>query len=190
MVVAIGIFAVIAAISYATLDRFLEASRRLEAHAEFLRELQLAFLQLERDLRFVVNRPVRDGIGETEPALLADPSQPPEFGELIRLTTSQPHVEGSGQRLRRVAWRFDEGVLSRVTWSELDRDFDTPERARTVMADVAAVELGFWHRDAGNELTRSEEWTATDALPQAVEIVVDTGDERRYRRLLLLPGAG
>ena len=48
MIVAIGIFAVIAVVSYASLNRFLDHRDVLQTEIETMKELQLAFSLLER----------------------------------------------------------------------------------------------------------------------------------------------
>ena len=72
VLVAVGVFAVVSSISYATLSQYLKVREGVSASNLELRQLQRTFSLLDRDLRFIVNRPVRDGFGDPEPAWLAN----------------------------------------------------------------------------------------------------------------------
>ena len=93
MVVAIGIFSVIAAISYASIDRFLDIRTTIKLRHDQLRLLQRTMGLMEMDMRFMLNRPVRDGFGDDEASLISFGSLALDEGELVRLTTSQPDPE-------------------------------------------------------------------------------------------------
>ncbi len=184
MVVAIGIFAVIAAVSYASLNRFLATRAELEAKNDALKQLQLAFAALERDIRYVAPRPVRDGGGETEAALVAYPPNPAAPGELIRLTVSGPeNTNPALSRLTRVAWRLADGKLYRVVWKVLDRAAASEEYAQPVLADVATVEMQFYRLDGTGALQATAEWLLPDRLPDGIEIQLALQNGRQYRRL-------
>jgi len=188
MVIAMALFAVVAAISYASLIRFLETRDQLSLKNEELRSLQRAFDLLARDLRYLTSRPVRDGFGDVESMLIAMPDNPPEVGERIRLTTTQP-LTGltSVQRATRVAWRLEDGDLLRIAWQVLDRDQDSVEQSRLVLEDVADMSLLFFSLTADQQLESTAEWDDPDALPRGVEITVVLSDERQYQRLFEVP---
>ena len=106
MVVAIGIFAIIATISYVSLDRFIDTRNLVEERHDKLKSLQTTMTLMGRDMRFMVNRPVRDGHGDPELALLSGDNIALEDGELLRLTTSRPEPGiGLVSRPQRVGWR-------------------------------------------------------------------------------------
>lgn len=184
MAVAFGIFAVLAAISYGSLTRFLETRDELTQRHAALRQLQLVFDSLGRDIRYMAVRSVRNGFGDVEQTLVAKPDAPLEAGELLRLTTAQP-LSGSAasQRLTRVAWRLDEGDLSRIVWRVLDRDEDSAEQSRLMLQDVTEVSLLFFSLDSETQLQTTPEWDSLQALPRAIEISITRSDARQYRRL-------
>ena len=189
MIVAIGIFAVIAAISYTSLDRFLDARILINAKHEQLKQLQTAMTLIEQDIRFMVDRAVRDGFGDSEKALITvgDLSLPEE--ELVRLTTSRPLPgQPEGSRLQRVAWRLQDGGLKRVTWAVLDRDQDSAERARTVLDDVDTVTLEYYSYSPLGELLVESEWGGVDGLPAGVEFVLTLRSGQQYRRVIAVAG--
>jgi len=189
MVVAISIFAVIAAISYAALNNFLDARARINDINAKIRELQSAFVLLEHDLRYAVNRPVRDQHGDPEPAFAATAGNTLAPNERLRLTTTRPSSSGAGaQQLTRVAWRLEDGALSRVTWRVLDRDIDSPEYSREVLSGVQDIEFRFLAYQANEELTEGDEWVSESGLPAGVEVTVMLEDASAYRRILEVGG--
>jgi len=159
MVIAIGIFAVMSAVAYGSLNGFLDNRDRIEAKHKALGEIQLALAFIERDVRFAVPRPVRDDNGEPEGAFVVSASSPIIAGERLRMTTSVPRPpmpevkkedsddddqpsfkaakdDRSDQSLIRVAYRLEGSDLYRVVWNVLDRDSDSIEKKRRVIGDV------------------------------------------------------
>lgn len=191
MVVAIAIFGVIAAISYSALNNFLDARAHINQRNDQLRALQNTFVLLQRDLRFAVARPVRDNFGDAEPVFIGAGGDALASGERLRLTTLGPApTEIDTQRAARIAWRLDDGELSRVTWPVLDRDLDTSESRRRMLSDVEEISFRFFSYQGGESLNASSEWTSDTALPAGVEVTVLLNDEPAYRRILQVGGGG
>ena len=181
VLVAIGIFAVIASISYATLSQFLKVRDGVEASLREMRELQQTFTLFERDFRFMVARPVRDEYGDIEQAVLFNSNS--IEGELIRMTVSEPDVAVIGNsRLRRVGWRLLDGDLYRDTWLVLDRVQDSEPVSRLVLREVQQVEvLAYeWEDETGVKQLLDVE---PKQLPYAAELLVTLENERQYRRI-------
>jgi general secretion pathway protein J len=191
MVVAIGIFAIVAAVSYASLDRFIDTKEMVEARHRALTELQMAMTIMSRDVRFMVNRPVRDGYGDEEETLLSGASSALTEGEFFRLTTSHPEPGvPQSSRPQRVAWRLDNGKLMRLRWDVLDRDVDSREYARTVLGNVASAEIRYLTYSEDGTLQTEEAWTGLDrGLPFGVEFLLTLDDGRQYRRIFSVAGS-
>ncbi len=184
MVIAIGIFAVIATVGYASLTRFLDIYEHLSEKNTELRDLQLAFALLERDILYAALRPVRDEYGEAEAVLIAQPFSPAIPGELLRLTASSPDNSiPSLHRLSRVAWRLDDDKLYRATWKVLDRAADSPEYVRRVLDNVASLEIRFLTFDDQGALQTAFEWSGSEQLPAGIELLLTRTDNREYRRV-------
>ena len=188
MVVAIGIFSAIAAISYASIDRFLDAREIVKARYDQLRLLQRTMSQLEMDMRFMVNRPVRDGFGDDEASLVALGNLALGEGELVRLTTSQPEPELPVSRLKRISWRLINGDLQRVSWPVLDRDQDSQEYIVTLMRGVETATLTYYIYDQDESLQIETEWEDANGLPVGVEFILTLQNDRSYRRLFTVLG--
>ena len=189
MVVAIGIFSVIAAISYTSIDRFLDTREIIKARHEQLRLLQRAMSLMEMDMRFMVNRPVRDGFGDNEASLIALGNLALSEGEFVRLTTGQPEPELPVSRLQRISWRLTDGDLQRVSWPVLDRDQDSQEYVVTLMKDVETATLSYYVYAQDETLHIETEWEDANRLPVGVEFVLTLQNGRQYRRLFTVLGS-
>ena len=121
VLVAIGVFSVVAMVSYTTLDTYLDQRERLTVHYGRLERLQRLFILLERDIQYAANRSVRIG-GDIEPAVSG-----PEGKALLSMTVAQADVNSpTGVSLKRVEWRQEGTELIRAQWDVLDH----PGRAR------------------------------------------------------------
>lgn len=189
MVVAIGIFAIIAAISYAALNNFLDAREQLTARRADIQGLQSALVLLERDLRYAVNRPVRNQFGDPEPAFFGGDDTLGDNGELLRLTSAQPATGAGGmQQLRRVAWRLNNGELSRVTWRVLDRYLDSMEYERVLLEDVESIQIRYFSFNEDDEPATDDSWTDEARIPAGVEVVLGLQRRGTFRRVLQTAG--
>ena len=181
MVTAIAIFAVIATISYASLNRFLDSSDLLESKIHELRQLEKAFSILEQDMRFVSARIVRDEYGDPEPLLLIN--NPDVSGELLRLTTQQRSVSLPGEStVQRAAYRLEDDNLVRVKWKVLDRDQGAEELRYPLISGVREVTVNVVQGASGTALP-SADWQFTDRLPDGIEWHITMNDGRQYTRL-------
>lgn len=183
MIIAIGIFAMIAAMSYGALNQVIDVRERMVDRNDLLKSLQTTFSVLDRDMRFALPRSVRNGFGENEAAMISTTDAPFEEGELVRLTTSAPDPRlGKLQRLSRVALRLEDGKLYRDSWQVLDRDQDSKKRARLLLENVGNVALKFISWTEEGSMATSGEWSELNKLPAGVEIVVTVNDIE-YRRI-------
>ncbi|MEA3291613.1 MAG: type II secretion system minor pseudopilin GspJ [Pseudomonadota bacterium] len=189
ILVAVAIFSVIAAISFGALDGYLKARDKVAGKYASLQQLQRMFTLLERDFRFAVDRPVRDGNGELQPIVGSGGGQ--EAGELIRFTMSVPAPLKPGMsNLQRVSWGLREGDLYRSTWQVLDRVQDSEQVAVRVAEKIESVELVFFLWDDDSGLRQVAEWTKQDQLPAGVELLITLDDEKPYRRIFDMPNGG
>ena len=181
VMVSVGVFAVIATICYATLSQYLKVQEGLEANQRELRLMQRTFTILERDLRYMVNRPVRAEYGDSEAAFFGEIGA--IEGELFRITISEPDVEVPGStRLRRIAWRLVDGVLYRDSWQVLDRVQDSEPQSRLILQGVSRVDVIHYRWTDELGVQQLFELDAT-TLPYATELLITMDDEKNYRRI-------
>lgn len=186
VVVAVAIFAVVAAMAWGGLDRIVRAKQVIDEQSQQFRALHQAMGQFERDIRQAAARPVRDGSGLELPALVGG-------GSGIELT----RFVGSGgwdreaPALERVGWRCEEGQLQRLRWDVLDRTPGSQVRVEARLEGVSECQWRFLV--AGVALER---WPAAgdeerpERLPSGIELRFALEGEGEYRRVLELAGGG
>lgn len=188
LMVALAIFAVIAAIAYAGLDLMLRQWRALHEAGEALRAPAFALHAVERDLRQAVVRPVRDEFGAPLPALLGSP-------ERIELTVASPRLPPAERsiRLSRVVWFRDGEQLRRGRWQMLDRapgsGFDSQSKLdglRRLRLSYLDAEGRWRERWPPIAPAGADTVAAQELLPRAVELRLETGDGIEHRRLIVL----
>ena len=181
MIVAIGIFAVIAVVSYASLNRFLDHRDVLQTEIETMKELQLAFSLLEQDMHFISERIVRGAYGDPEPLLMINNIN--VAGELLRFTTARPAVSlPQTSALQRTAYRWENGDFIRVNWQVLDRDQDARESKHLLLSDVQGVTVTVL-QSIGGAMQSIDTWDTEDKLPDGVEWSIQMADGKQYRRV-------
>ena len=201
VLIAIGIFALIGLVAAALLTRTLEARSVLSERADRLQDLQRGLQRFDRDALQYANRPIRDGFGDVQAALVLDTDGALEYTvhgwrNPLRLPRSE---------LQRVRWTLSEdGDLVREFWSVLDRAQDSTPRRQTVLTAVRAFEVEIIDSQGGSsrrwppeqsslpaaEATLPDESVAQDArgeeVPIALRVSIDLSPFDRIERLLLL----
>lgn len=195
LLVALGIFAVVSVIAYTGLIQAIKARERLTAEEQFWRPLFLTFWRLQDDLSQARPRSVRDNDGAPIPALRGQPFDPRalaapslEFtrGGLLRTTPE------AGD-LQRVGYRLADGVLYRLTWSQLDRATQSEPVASPLLSNVEefAVRLldarGQWMdewppREPSGLLSNA----ALSLLPSGLEVRIRFAGHGEFTRLFLV----
>jgi general secretion pathway protein J len=190
LVVAMAIFAIMSAIAYSGLNNVLLARNQTDAHAQQLRQLQLAMNWFARDIEQAVDRGVRDEYGEVLPPVVGNDFE----GYLIELTRGgwRNPVNHARSHLQRVAYAVRDEKLLRAYWRVLDRAEDSKAYEQTLLEGVTGVEIRYLGLD--NEWKTS--WPALSSqslgavnqnsplMPRAMEINVETKQFGKITRLL------
>lgn len=180
VLVAIGVFSVVAMISYTALDTYLEQRERLTVHYAKLERLQRLFLMLERDLQSIARRPVRED-GDLKPAVTSDAD-----GALIAMTVAQPDLLSvTGFRLKRVAWRLDGEELIRSEWDNLDHNGTIEPRELLVDDGLSAIDFNYLIFSPGRGV-ESETGLDPDQFPSGIEVDVKLKTGEEYRRVIAI----
>ncbi len=184
VLVAVFIFALLMLAAYGSINALLRTRDGLADQNGRLRELQFAVGVLERDLRSALARPVREGYGEREPALVG-------AREAIAFThagVANPLAQERA-RIERVGYAWRDQSMSRYSFAVLDRTPATAPLTRIVLTKVTRI--GFRYFD-GQQWR--EQWPPINvlpkplrALPRAVEFSLETGDYGVITRLVDLP---
>lgn len=146
LLIALAVFSVLALLAYGGLNTLLNTRAMTDQQADALRELQLAYRSVERDLDQWVPREIRDEFAAVKPALGAGG----ELGAVLELTRGgwRNPAEQPRSTLQRVAYGLQDGKLVRMTWLNLDRAPDARPAKQELLADVRELRLRFL--DAAN----------------------------------------
>ncbi len=185
LLVALAIFAVVAALAWGGLDTLARSRRVLDAESERLAQLQRGFGRFERDLRQALPRAARsEGAGHGA-ALTGSV-------EGLEVTVWRPSGgwSVSGPDLQRVAWRCADDGLRRVRWAAVDRTPATPRSEALLIPGARDCQWRYFPERG----PASEVWPPrgrSEALPRAVELrlsrATDAGGVEEFRRLIELP---
>jgi general secretion pathway protein J len=191
LLVAVSIFAIMASIAYAGLGSVMKQRDRSGESMKRLRQVQLAMDIMSRDFEQLAPRPVRDGLGSSQPPLAAGPQNVPPIS-FTRGGWSNP-LGTTRSTQERVAYSLEDGKLMRSFWPELDGSISGDPVKQLLLPDVTSIKIGY----ADQSLNYQDVWpptnltangqpasagTNTGQLPIAVSITVtlkDWGDVTR-----------
>lgn len=183
LLVAVAIFAVACGLAYGGLATVVSARAQIDAANTRLGKLQFAVGLIERDVRSVAERPVRDNQGGDRPVLdgRADGIELTRFGAANALGLTRAELERVGYRLA------SDGRLQRLRYLVLDRAPGSQPDIADLLDGVDRFELRYRGAD-GREL---RQWPPprddADAMPRAVEVRIVAADIGEIRRLLEVP---
>ncbi len=183
LLVALAVFASMAALAYGGLDSVVRTRPELGRQQTAFNGLMRSVAVLERDLRQAAARPVRGNYGEPQPAFAGLPDRV----EFTRAGFANPQAEVRSN-LERVAYALDGNVLKRGNYPVLDRAPGSIAQATALRDNVEAFRLRYL--DAANRWSDSWPPRETDAapvaLPHAVEFRIDTKDYGEVTRIVEL----
>lgn len=184
VLVAVFIFALLMLAAYGSVNALLRTRDGLAEQNGRLRELQFAIGLIERDLRSAIARPVREGYGEREPALVGarDAIAFTHAGVANPLGLERARIE-------RVGYARREATLSRAAFAVLDRTPNSAPATRELLSRVRAVSFRYFDGEQWREQwpPANTQPTPMHALPRAVEVSIDSEDLGRILRLVELP---
>lgn len=146
MLVVFMVFAIIGVISSQIVSRVIDNQETMKERGDRLAEVQRAMQIMQRDVMQLVDRPVRDQLG--------DPLEPMLIGadgliEFTRLGWRNP-LNLRRSEVQRVAYVNQDGDLHRAYWNVLDRTPDSEPVHQTLLSNVEQIE--FFALDvSGNE---------------------------------------
>jgi general secretion pathway protein J len=196
LVVAIAIFAVISVGCWQVLERMVTSKSRMEERSQSLRALQRGMWILARDLRALVDRPVKAGDGSRQPALS---SLVPGYAlVLTRGGWANPEHRPRGE-LQRVAYALEANEtggkqLVRHYWPVLDRASGTEPHRQQLLTGVETLELQYVDHRGAVEFywpprSKDETEMVQAALPMAIRVTLETRHFGAIRRTFSLGGA-
>ncbi len=187
VLVAMAVFAVLAAFSYGTLSQTLLSAEILNERMDRLQALQRTMRMLNDDLQQLAPRAVRDELGDNFRPALDTGFQSGFALELTRGGWNNPIVLPRST-LQRVGYRIEEEELTRYHWYSLDRTLNNEPASLLLLDGVEGIEFRFLM----GEDDFSDQWPLPDRpqelslreRPRAVEVTLLLADEGEIRRLI------
>jgi general secretion pathway protein J len=181
VLVAVLVFAVLAASAYGALDALSRAAISHRDHARELASLQLSVARLSADLRQLSHRRSRNAFGQAEPAF----SGSRNGLQGMRAGWANPN-ELRRSQLQRFAWQFDGQDLIRLAWPVTDPAPGVVPTPETIDIGLRDLRLAYRDRNGGWHEQWPPRMASEEALPSAVEVFLETERFGSIRRLLVL----
>jgi general secretion pathway protein J len=189
LLVAITVLSIVSVIAWRGLDSLVHTRERLEPEATDVRALLTTFGQMERDLSQVTN-PKFLGLSQS-PVIVsaADGSTLLQLARIAPATTDRP------TEVQAVYYRVIDGTLTRQATAALPGfqtiATDRLESAR-LLTNVRTLYVRTWSPNGGwvdpNVAQDPAGGTAAaaNAVPPGVEVTIERGDGKTFRRVLLV----
>lgn len=182
LLVAISVLSLVSLIAWRGLDSLVHTRERLQPRAEEVRELLVAFGQIERDLAQVVNT----SFVPLSAAPVTVRSGSPAGFAMVRFA---PSITGSPSAVQQVIYEVREGRLMRlssVPTLALGGSPATELVATPLLDDVQAMQVRVWQPGQGWAPPEAAASPSPRAAPPGLELIVERSDGRQYRRVLLV----
>lgn len=193
LLVAVAVFAAVAAIAYGGLSQIAQTRGALAQEQDRFAALNRAMNNVVRDLRQAVARPVRGNYGETVPALRGSS----DSLELSRLGFANPLAEPRSH-IERVIYALTDNKLRRGRYAVLDRAPGSVPDDSDLLDRVSRLRWRYLDRQGNwSDLWPSSTVAPTPIgtapvpreieLPRAVELTIELEDYGELRRVVALP---
>ncbi|HYW93902.1 MAG TPA: type II secretion system minor pseudopilin GspJ [Gammaproteobacteria bacterium] len=191
LLVALAVFALLAAMAYGGLDEVVRVREHTTDMLERLASVQTAFTFIEADCEQLAPREIRDQFGDLHPAIVANPRNAYPL-ELTHFGWANP-LSRPRSSMQRVAYEVKDHELYRVFWHELDRAPQAQPLKSAILDQVDGLDVRFldvqrqWH----------SQWPPVNAtsaqsagLPLAIRVTLELKDWGRITRTFNVAGAG
>ena len=190
LLVALTIFAIIAAFAYRGLDALLQSRASLERESRKWRDVALFVGRIERDLNAVIDGRVAIGVSGTRLMPMSSLTESVSSDPGLALSRSGSPLQGGTLAApQRIAYRLKDGKVERLAWSGIDaapRDEPAPV---TVLAAARALTFRFLDAQGQWQNVWGAPGSSEIALPAAVEMTLDLSSGERITRIVDLPRA-
>jgi len=183
LLISMSIFSILSLMAYGGLESIITTKTHTEQISKRIVKLQQTFMFIGRDVEQAIGRSVRDGFGEVQPAMKGD-SFAREILTLTRAGYRNP-LQVTRSQMQRVAYRFEDNKLIRLSWKMLDQDFDQEPEARELLDKIEKIEIRYFDSAAQPQ----QQWpngtgdNVDTMLPWAVELTLTLEDMGEIRRL-------
>jgi len=181
VVVAIAILAGLFVVALETFRAASDGRERLAQEATRLEARQRALTFLTLDFEQLIARPVRDGLGDFQPALMSLDNGV----ALTRLGWANPFDLRNRSLMQRVEYLLIEDQLIRRYWPVLDVMAGTEPQQSVLLEEVESLQVRYLFQPLGGDMTWREQWPDTSLegtnplqmpLPKSVELEIAFAD--------------
>jgi general secretion pathway protein J len=187
IMVALTIFALMAAIAYRGLDAVLTAAGHVERDGAKWRSLGIAFAMVEQSLGSALDVAVRDADGNVAAAFMGLGAVRREDEALLAFTrTGFPGHGGALADIQRAGFRVKDGRLEQLLWPAPDAAPRSEPLAVELLAGVESLALRYLARDG----SWHPAWPPSPehpALPAATELSLRLTGGEQLTRMFALP---
>jgi general secretion pathway protein J len=187
VLVAMGIFSILSALAYGTLNQTLITADILSNRMDKIQSLQRAIRLIEQDFMQLAKRPVRSEIGNIQLAALTTNPRNIYPIEFTRHGWSNP-LSLKRSTLQRAAYALNGDALTRLHWNVLDKTYSNRTQSDIILGNVKSFNFSFMKNN--NDWTEQWppiEYNAIDGLkvlPKAVKITLTFNDDTDVYRLI------
>ncbi|MBF0424393.1 MAG: type II secretion system minor pseudopilin GspJ [Magnetococcales bacterium] len=196
LLVAMAVLAIMLVTAFGGLKALLTTQEESSRRNRELSQLQSLVNQLRTDLEQAVDRPVKDGEGNDQLAMIGQPVMEEAPSQLDKEAAELPflaltrggranplHVHRGS--LQRVAYAVKKKQLVRLSWETLDQAPNTQPVREIMLENVRTVDVRYLDGDLAWH-TRWPEGgrSSTSFFPRAVEITLDVRGWGRIRQLV------
>ncbi|MDH5393798.1 MAG: type II secretion system minor pseudopilin GspJ [Gammaproteobacteria bacterium] len=182
LLIAMSIFSLISIMAFSGLRSVLFNKEIVDIELQRLSEIQRSILNLTRDIEQSVDRPIRDELGTTRPALSGGQNVDSTLLEFTRNGWRNPARQSRSQ-LQRVAYSFEDNQLIRQYWYHLDHLQDSQPVRRVLLTGVENIEVRYLDREWSSSWPSLTQQAASPALPRAIEITFELKGWGKISRL-------
>jgi len=186
VLIAIAIFSLISLSSFTIFDSVLKGDETAKIKSARQNELQRAFVIIERDITQIARRSIR--LNGEAPLTQFIQSSSDSFATeeqaiaFVRHGWTNPGLLLPRSDMQPVAYRLKEETLERLHFNFVDAVVGEEPKVRPLISDV--TEIAFEYYDGNNW----EKTWASDLLPLAIAIEINTKDYGVIRRQFLVAG--
>ena len=198
VLIAMAATVMIVTLAFMTFTNLINGFEGLRKASGRAHELNRTLMFLARDLRQFVERPVRDEVGELEPAFFGGEAADNSIS-FTRIGWHNPN-HNVRSHMQRVRYRLEDDILWRESFPVLDRTDETEASRVELLRDVNSFRVAFLGDGVQLEPGEfdTEDWPHNWAIdsfgqgggkpPEAIEILLDVEGFGEVRRLFQLPG--
>ena len=198
LLIALAIFAIMAVMSYRTLDSVFQTRQRLSEETARLRDVALLFARLDDDFTTLLDRRPRNADNLLDDALRLTALLPgADDATLVFTRSGFAGSTGIAATPQRVGYRLQEGTLELLLWPSLDAAPRTVPQAYPALTQVRdakwrAMDRGgnwqnVWRSTPVGGTTQSN---AASLYPAALELTITLASGDQFMRVFALRNGG